>query len=287
MDIPTPPTKFDACHLKIKRAEKHLLELQDEIQSFLAATPYLIRSKINAQGHIVYETIERNPVPLHLSTLIGDVVHNLRSSLDILATELAKLNGNISKRSLKETYFPITIDLDSLEKTRTSKISRMSKEAQDLIIKIAPHKGGRSEILYNLHHLDIADKHATLIPVGAAYASRSVGVGVGSADNPISEAYPEGIEIELSVTFQMPEVTYPLRDGSVVATIFEVGDARSTANVDVNFGLVFSGLGFFEGEPVLDALAATLVYVARVVHTFEVKFLNQASPPQSPQTQTP
>lgn len=278
MSAPPPTSQFVASRLKIERAKSHIEDMQAALSSFLDGNPYTIFSEVNLDGSEVFKVRVGQCVPPLFGAIVGDVVHNLRSALDLMATDLARANGNTSKTALGETYFPITANRENLEATKHTKIKRLSAEAQDLILKLEPYDGGNASILYALHHLDIADKHASVIPVGAAYVNRSVGASIGSIDGEgasLSEMYPEGFSTYLGVTFQIPEVTFPLEDNAVIATVLEVTDPQSKASVDATFGIVFSDLGIVDGEPVIELLHQFFNAVVKVIWLFETEFMQK------------
>ncbi|MFT6909601.1 MAG: hypothetical protein ACJAS1_006324, partial [Oleiphilaceae bacterium] len=107
----------------------------------------------------------KHKIPCVYAPIIGDVIHNLRASLDLLATEaVAKSGGNPNN-----VYFPFGNDeagLDEMIKNRH--IDRAGNAVVALVKSFKPYKGGNT-LLRALHDLDITDKHKSLIPV-AHYA---------------------------------------------------------------------------------------------------------------------
>ncbi len=107
----------------------------------------------------------RQPVPLALSPIIGDAVHNLRASLDLALCDLVRLN----ERSIDGVLFPFcrsAADLPGMIKRRN--VHRAGKDVVELIHSMRPYQSGY-EGLRAIHDMDVADKHQTLLPVlGAA-----------------------------------------------------------------------------------------------------------------------
>jgi hypothetical protein len=91
--------------LKIERAERHVRELEAEIRAFRERNPYRVVRDHDAQaGRYVYRVKTVEDVPACLSTIIGDIAHNLRSALDQLACQMVLANrGQVKTR----TGFPI------------------------------------------------------------------------------------------------------------------------------------------------------------------------------------
>jgi hypothetical protein len=87
---------FEASKLKVSRAARHLSELEIAVTAYLAEKPCVIVVEPfpYMQGimpaslrHACMARADSEPVPLDLSAMIGDVVHNLRSTLDLLACD--------------------------------------------------------------------------------------------------------------------------------------------------------------------------------------------------------
>jgi hypothetical protein len=93
---------FEAAKLKIERANKHIQELELSIASYFSENPCALVVEPfpgTLHSHAWIARI-RKPVPLFLSAIIGDAVHNLRTSLDLLACDLVRLTG----RSVRYAY---------------------------------------------------------------------------------------------------------------------------------------------------------------------------------------
>lgn len=118
---------------------------------------------------IIFEREKSYPPELALA--LGDAIHNLRTSLDLLASNLVELNG----MSPKGVYFPFALDAAGLkQQIKDKKFDRAGPKAVQLLHKIGPHHEGNKE-LRGLHDLDIMDKHKLILPVlHGFYASNVV-----------------------------------------------------------------------------------------------------------------
>ena len=96
--------------------------------------------------------------------IVGDCIHNLRTALDLMASELARLNN----KGDKHVYFPFA-ESEALFPTaiRSKCFHKCGQDAVDLIKTFAPYKGGNKH-LRALHDLDIADKHTALMLTAAS-----------------------------------------------------------------------------------------------------------------------
>lgn len=97
---------FLAIRSKIAQTEVHTTALKSEIAEYLDQVPVRVVTRLSHDKKFVeYEVIFRTPVPKLFSTRLGDVVHNLRASLDLLAVELVRLNDGNDNGA----YFPLQI----------------------------------------------------------------------------------------------------------------------------------------------------------------------------------
>jgi hypothetical protein len=150
--------------VKIKRAQKHLYDLETEIVE--GGIKYLYAAAIDFESnakagdpilnfpHLSMYTV----LPFDVLPAAGDVIHNLRSALDHLANQLVLANG--SQPSLR-TEFPIAKDFRTYKTEKRAKVKGMSKRAKAAIDALKPYKGG-NDALWRLHDLDNIDKHRSL-----------------------------------------------------------------------------------------------------------------------------
>jgi hypothetical protein len=76
---------------KADRAQEHLRSLRGQVEEFRTSKPYtVIPEPTDTPGRTAYRLRLHRPVPVAISTTVGDVLHNLRSALDSLAYEMAR-----------------------------------------------------------------------------------------------------------------------------------------------------------------------------------------------------
>src|SRR5215204_1982271 len=138
---------FTGVRIKVERAKHHFRDLQARYERFQENEPY---------------RAVRDDEPD-----TGDFVHNLRSCLDLLICEIVRARG---KRVTDDTGFPIFRSADVFESDHARKVQGVPKAAVDLIKEAEPYQGADNPF-WQLHRLDIADKHKLLVPVGMAHAS--------------------------------------------------------------------------------------------------------------------
>ncbi|MGV9007349.1 MAG: hypothetical protein ACOH1H_11495 [Brevundimonas sp.] len=146
--------------LKLDRAELHINDLERVVTDFLAEKPYslVIRQDPNL-GKGTLSIKQHKPVPETLPLILGDALHNTRSALDLLAV------GLVGVRAIKpwEVQFPFTRQKANV---RSQIIQRqfhlVSDELADAVEALEPYPGGKNG-LYELHALDISDKHKIIL----------------------------------------------------------------------------------------------------------------------------
>lgn len=104
----TEPDSLGPLHLKLDRAEQHLMELDGAIGRYLEgeAREPVLNPQADGETIVVEIPMLKKP-PSEQSVIIGDILHNLRSVLDHLAWQLVLANGRVPSDT---TQFPIYDD---------------------------------------------------------------------------------------------------------------------------------------------------------------------------------
>ncbi len=161
--------RFSAARIKIRRAKKLIGDLQDEVSIFLTSSPVKVTSHIEIVDgkKVISGQLSANPAPESVVSSLGDIIHNLRTSLDLIASEMARLSG----KSDKDVYFPFAKsaqDFDAAIKRKN--FHRTGDKAVALIKSLEPWIGGKF-LLRAIHDLDVQDKHQSIIPVPLSFSS--------------------------------------------------------------------------------------------------------------------
>ncbi|HZQ25987.1 MAG TPA: hypothetical protein VFA89_24555 [Terriglobales bacterium] len=151
--------------LKIERANKHIDDLESLVSAFLGRDFYSLGIKPKPQiEHVAYYVTRVDPMPADISLVIGDALHNLRSSLDHLAWQLVEVSGGIPDK----IDFPITKTRQQYDSAFGKReVTQIRPEILDLIRKIQPYRS-TDDTLWHLHQLDIMDKHKLIVPIACA-----------------------------------------------------------------------------------------------------------------------
>jgi hypothetical protein len=151
---------FANSRLKVRRARKHIDELRQSLDDFSSRVDLVAEHVGRSEHHDHYVLRFTQAPPDEIPVILGDAVHNLRASLDMMICDFARSRG-ISTDKLK---YPMAESAEALEKILAKDIKKLGTKTLDLIRKTRPFKGVGSAIR-DLHDLDIEDKHETIIPL--------------------------------------------------------------------------------------------------------------------------
>jgi hypothetical protein len=95
---------------KVDRAREHMDSARELIERFRASQPYsVLPEPTGTPGRVAYRLQIVRPVPVAVSTTVGDVLHNLRAALESVAFEVARRNhaGPLTPAQERASTFPI------------------------------------------------------------------------------------------------------------------------------------------------------------------------------------
>jgi hypothetical protein len=154
---------FEGPNLKIKRANKHISELEEAVELFSNGDSHglrLYRDPGASEVMLDYSQIKDTPCDWPL--IIGDAIHNLRSALDLAIVEFI---GSVGGAATKHTRFQFFNDRNHLVTSLEQAVLKgLPTVIEFLADKIQPYLTGDNP-LKALHDLDIDDKHLLLIPI--------------------------------------------------------------------------------------------------------------------------
>jgi hypothetical protein len=159
---------IDRLLLKVKRAEKHIVDLDAEYLRFRQTRPYpySFDSKTDPiTGERVYYVETIKPIPLEFSLLIGDALNNLRSALDHTAHELVRVGKGSVDGTFGHAKFPIFSSASEYRSKSDGAIKGMREDARKAIRGLQPYGGGIGEYYWHLARLNNLDKHRLLLIV--------------------------------------------------------------------------------------------------------------------------
>ena len=188
------PGDLRGVRAKIARAQAHIELLDSQQASWFASEPYRIRLEPNRDLapdiiNIFFIVSDVKPVPVTFSTIIGDILYNLRSALDHLAWQLVLANRGTPTN---KTAFPIRKKPPALGKPIEidGGINPMAQVAIERLQPYRHSKGPNHAPLWLLNELCNTDKHRTLLIVGLAYDSITFVLNGQPRRNELSEPIP-------------------------------------------------------------------------------------------------
>lgn len=178
--------ELEGCALKLQRALFHIQALNEAIKGFRQSETHgLIREDDPKTGEGVWYLDVPDHPPVTWSPVVGDILHNLHSTLDHLTWRLAvRANYGHEPDSSTRATFPIFKQRSRFWKkgkrsgkqgwgaaTGATALLTLPGDARRLVLAVQPYKNGNraeSHPLWHLHTLSNEDKHKTLHVVQAA-----------------------------------------------------------------------------------------------------------------------
>ena len=211
---------FSASRLKLQRATKHIAELEAlaakhvEAQAANMPPPLQRPQFADSDGRIMlHGPMTIRGVPEEFGAIVGDVIHNLRAALDLLACDLVRKGGG----NVNGVYFPFCDKPEDLtEVLKRRNFHRAGSKAIALLKDLEPYRGG-NVALRAIHDLDIEDKHRALIPTVANVTTQSfmvVEIDGNIAAQPVPDSGP-------NTTFTFP-AGYDFAGKEIITTLHEL-----------------------------------------------------------------
>lgn len=234
-------------------------ELQAVIDAFDARMPHVIEYQEAENGRAELVLIRKELPPDAIGPIIGDIVHNCRAALDILACELVRTNGG----STSKLSFPVGRNESELEKAiKDSKFERATPEALAILKSLKPYKGG-NDWLRAIRDFDVIDKHRNIVPVVGSIYIRDVQIeamDIATRSGAIKIA-----------PFQMRFVIF----SHPIGWSFSLG-----APITPEYDLIFPGeTPFDQGQLVLPSLCSMIEAAEATVQAFRPCLSSEAGEP--------
>jgi hypothetical protein len=151
--------------VKLERAGEHLDALERRVAAFLNADAYSTYIDETLNGGGIVRVRIKEEMPPAWSAIAGDIVHNLRSSLDVLLYQLVE--AHTGEQPPTTTAFPICETPREYVRKADRSTKGVTAEARQAIDALRPYKSGNDD-LHALHMLDIEDKHHLLLDIAVA-----------------------------------------------------------------------------------------------------------------------
>lgn len=142
----------------------HLEGFNQRLSAWIDSPPYSVIEEPHPEiGQKFIKLRVENPLEPTFNAEVGAIINTIRTSLDLLASALARRNG---KKPSADRHFPIYPTLyDFIDPLNVSKRKKwLSDSERQIIEKLKPYRGGNDR-LFALHHFDVIRKHEQLINV--------------------------------------------------------------------------------------------------------------------------
>ena len=155
---------------RIDRAEEHLNAIKGELIAYYESEPGCVKGEFDPRAATGEWQVKVEPMPPRLNTLIGEFLHDLRSTLNHLARQLVLENGGIAT---DKSQFPIFGRAPTTKKQGEQALPSVhggiSHEARKVIDAAQPYKWGdryTDHPLWVLDKLWNIDKHRDILARG-------------------------------------------------------------------------------------------------------------------------
>lgn len=181
--ISDPKHPMFGASLKLDRAAEQLQDLMAEMKAFMKTDFYETWLEFNEDSQALVTVIRyKNPPPPKWSVIIGEITHNLRSTLDYLVFQMILLQTGKESTSNK-IQFPI-FDTESGFNSRGDKmLEGLDPKMRAFFRSLQPFATGEGvkSPLWHLSKLSNRDKHRD---ISVAF----VGIGKARSSTPVSMA---------------------------------------------------------------------------------------------------
>jgi hypothetical protein len=278
---------LDGPRAKVKRAKTELTALYDDFQRFFRKNPNIIAvAEFDRRAGNYPIVVKRCPseLPEQWSVMIGEIAHDLRSALDLLAWQLAPLN---TTEPYDWTAFPIYLIGRTNRRDRKNNIipqfwnrrhglrllKSIHRRYWARIEGFQPYKRGnrgRHSLLYLLRELNNTDKHR-LIPILFASVSSTQITGLFGSGSRIKMGVPirRNAKIGWINPLAFPVPTLDFGDGHPRIRMQEEMQVKFDVSSSIRFG---KGCDAVRNLPIFRTLDSITKEVSRIIESFASDF---------------
>ncbi len=161
---------LDGAFARVRRAEKHLRELVCGVEAFQRQHKEFMVAEYDKGTDQIRVSFKRPPVvPVELSLIASDIIHNLRSALDYIIYELARHDSGVIQEG---TQFLIEDAAESFAKRSKGYLKGLNPKHVAAVQSLQPYKGVQwTKILRDISN---PDKHRELIGIDRDWLTDSI-----------------------------------------------------------------------------------------------------------------
>lgn len=221
---------------KVRRADEHLVSLYNHSVAYVNSTACSLQAQMDVgDGKPGFTLHISSQPPVYLSVIAGDVVHNLRASLDYIAHELIRANNGTPTI---RTQFPVSLSEDEFvnEAVTLKRLTGISIKGLKVISAFQPFRldpgKEKDHPLWLLTKLSNMDKHRTLALSGVG------------AQSTVTFHHPDGR------VFVSEFANAPVQDGAVVASMpADFFHIKLKTHFQGSIGITFTDAPLINREP--------------------------------------
>jgi hypothetical protein len=243
--------------LKITRARHHIADLAAQAEQLFHQHWRVVVSEDLETNQRSLIVVADKPIPREFSLLIGDAIHNLRSTLDLAIWSVVSPHNPPKPDRVQ---FPFCAKADDLPAAIGDRqIDLAGSHVVQIVNEARPYSGGNDELV-GLHRCSIGDKHRLIVTVASVTSFKNFDIQKIDPAAPKMPTYNRlgGIGFENQAIWEW----FPndIRDRRV----FEGGN-KIPAEFEMRFGLHEP----FSHAAVIETLRHLTVLVERIVLKLE------------------
>ena len=252
--------------LKIWRAKQHINELGLAVEKFMEKRPFriVIRHRPQAGEYLVI-TKRYRTIPDTWSLIIGDIVHNLWSALDLAIYSMASDKAP----DPHVLMFPFVREEKWLEgKIKGAQVQFAGTKIVEYICALKPYRDG-NPVLSGIFRLDTQDKHRLLILTGQIVDFNETSLRAIIPGSPpvrfpdpigtIRIPHPDADEVQLFKGFADYSAFEWFRGRPMDA------DSEEEPHIRLPYRIAFGEGHPFEGKPVITTLKECLHFIEGII----------------------
>lgn len=239
---------------RIERAKELCDELKAEIERFWKIEPFTLFTE-EVEGIINVKVKVNSTVPNNWKVRVGEIIHHVRSALDLYIEELIVRNGS---SPTKNTGFPISKNEVEFNNSISSKLEGVDDEHINIIKNLKCFPGGNN-VIWKLHNLDIEDKHHKLIIAGSTH--RSIIIDYAKV---FGSLLKESVSVTLPIELKPADVNFPLMDGEILYT-YPKNSHSNLSTPKFVFEISYSDGNIIKPEPLIQSLELFINYAEAII----------------------
>jgi hypothetical protein len=254
---------------RIERAKEQRRDLEVEMRAWAKNGAYKVASQFNQQtGYTEFYVAELSDITPLTHSLIGEMIHTLRTALDHLVYQLFLVSRTDPLDEGDRIEFPIYDDSKTTESKAFRPIKTLRKEIIEAIRQVNPCKTGQP-LLWVLHRLDIVDKHRRIVT--SHLVNHSVYTREAMQQLLIDRGFSDmtamvGLK---NAFYTTPKTGKKAQVGDIVFTAPSDTSEKMKQKLQFTFDVAFDEPQIIEGKSVIETIDVMIKSVENLISSFE------------------